>query len=99
MVLGISRESNLIWERNEHKRVARPYMQMVRVEQEDLIAADGRWFTNGHLELQIFVRDIFLLIIHAVKIRETMSQYAAGFLEVDMKEEKIRITHRTTLIS
>ena len=55
---------NLIRQRNKHKGVPRPDVQVVRVEQKRRITAGLLRGARGHLELNIFVGDVLLLEIH-----------------------------------
>lgn len=54
--------ANLIRQRDEHERVPRPDVQVVRVQQERRRAVDA--VAGRHLQLYVLVRDVCLLIIH-----------------------------------
>lgn len=58
---------NLIRKRNKHKGVPRPDVQVVGVEQKGGIAARFLRGASRHLQLEIIVRNIPLLIVHPVR--------------------------------
>lgn len=58
------RLSYLVWESYQHKRVAGPYMKMILIKLKRwlAVAIDARW----HLQLHVFIPDVFLLKIHSM---------------------------------
>lgn len=54
-----------VWECYEHEGMARPDMEVVRIEQKRRFAIPV--LACRHLQFDIFVPDIFLLIIHSKK--------------------------------
>ena len=75
-----------VWEGDEHERVARPNVEVIRIKQgyrsTVLITA------CRHFKFNIFMRNIFLLVIHS-KCLESAS----------LEPHPRRLAHLTTLIN
>ena len=55
-----------VWERYEHKGMARPYVQVIGIKKEGRAALviGARW----HLQFQVLVWDVLLMKVHAVAL-------------------------------
>ena len=60
------RATDFVGQCYEHERVPRPYMQMMRIKEESwiIMIVSTRW----NLKFKVFVRDVFLLKIHATEV-------------------------------
>jgi hypothetical protein len=66
--MGIRITENLVpyfvWERNQHERMPRPYMQVIRIQKECRIAICVR--ACRQFEFKVLMGDIFLMVVHSV---------------------------------
>ena len=65
-----------VWKRDEHKRVARPNVKVIRIKQEYRLAMLVT--ACRHFKFNIFMRNIFLLEIHS---RGLESAYPANSIQ------------------
>ena len=103
---AVGRRANLIGKRNKHKGVSRPDMKVVRVEQKGRISAGYGRRARRHLEFDIFVRDVFLRVVHPVGAAEGLDQVSTvpggpkrAQRGLGISREEIGQTHRTARIS